>query len=161
MDKCGDKDGFLEYERNYPTGLFHQGWKDSEIDHLKINPPVAIVEMQGYAYAAFLATARLANVFCECALEERLIKKAKGLKNKFNKKFWMEKEKYFCLALDGKKNQRKAITSNPGHLLFTGIIEKDKIAPTVKRLFMPDMWQQRIFYQRRWLSAGFVRVYRL
>lgn len=142
MDEYGDKDndGFLEYERNYPTGLFHQGWKDSEVDHLKINPPVAIVEMQGYAYAAYLAAAKMANEFGECALTEELTKKAKKLKQRFNEKFWMEKQKYFCLALDGEKRQRKAITSNPGHLLFTGILEQDKIDLVVKRLFAPDIW---------------------
>ncbi|MGB9598598.1 MAG: amylo-alpha-1,6-glucosidase, partial [Minisyncoccales bacterium] len=56
------------------------------------------------------------------------------------KKFWMEKEKFFCLALDKNKRQRKAITSNPGHLLFTGIIEKEKIDFVIKRLFKDDLW---------------------
>ncbi|MCX6760860.1 MAG: hypothetical protein NTZ84_02045 [Candidatus Nealsonbacteria bacterium] len=52
----------------------------------------------------------------------------------------MEGKKYFTLALDGKNKQKETITSNPGHLLFTGILEKDKADLVVKRLFEPDMW---------------------
>jgi len=50
----GDKDGdsYIEYQRMNPYGLFHQGWRDGIEDHLKIKPPVAIVEVQGYVYAA-------------------------------------------------------------------------------------------------------------
>ena len=49
-------------------------------------------------------------------------------------------EKYFALALDGQKKQKRAITSNPGHLLFTEIIFKDKVDFVVKRLFQEDLW---------------------
>jgi glycogen debranching enzyme len=52
----------------------------------------------------------------------------------------MKKERYYALALDGEKKQRKAVTSNPGHLLFTEIITKDKIEPLISRLFQPDLW---------------------
>lgn len=54
METYGDLDGdyFLEYERQNPQGLFHQGWKDPSEDYFKIKPPVAIVEAQGYQYFA-------------------------------------------------------------------------------------------------------------
>jgi len=57
----GDKDGdlFIEYERQNPKGLFHQGWKDNFSDHLRIKPPVALVEIQGYQYLAFIEMAEI------------------------------------------------------------------------------------------------------
>lgn len=131
-----DQTGFLRYQRKKEQGqLFHQGWKDGFLNHLKIKPPVAIVEAQGYDYLALHQAAKLLN-------EEKYSHLAEELKKHFNEKFWMADEKYFALALDGEDQQRKAITSNPGHLLFTDIIEKDKIEPVVKRLFEPDMWTE-------------------
>ncbi|HEC92797.1 MAG TPA: hypothetical protein ENI51_07400 [Candidatus Atribacteria bacterium] len=138
----GDRDGdlFLEYRRQNPKGLFHQGWKDDFSNHLKIDPPVAIVEAQGYQYLALIETAKIFLEFKEEKLQKNLLKRAQELKEKFNKYFWMKQKKYFALALDGKKKQRKAITSNPGHLLFAGICDKEKERLVVKRLFAKDMW---------------------
>lgn len=142
IEECGDKDKdfFLEYQRKNPKGLFHQGWKDSFDNHLKIKPPVAIVEVQGYQYLALKEVSEIAKVKKDWDLAKKLKERAKNLKEKFNEKFWMEGKKYFALALDGKKQQRKAITSNPGHLLFTGIVREDKINFVVKRLFEKDFF---------------------
>ncbi|MCD6550032.1 hypothetical protein J7K24_00615 [bacterium] len=138
----GDKDGdlFLEYERQNPNGLFHQGWKDGFKNHLKITPPVAIVEAQGYQYLAFVESAKIFGQFGEKNIKKLLLKRAEHLKERFNKYFWMKEKKYFALALDGSKRQRKAVTSNPGHLLFTGICDKDKEKLIIKRIFAKDMW---------------------
>jgi len=136
-----DKDLYIEYERKNPKGLFHQGWKDSFEDHLKIEPPVALVEIQGYQYLALKEAAFLAEIKRDWDLVDKLEERAWQLKKKFNKDFWMEEENFFALALNGKKEKRKAITSNVGHLLFTGIIrEKEKILKVVKRLFEKDMF---------------------
>jgi len=142
MEECGDKDKdyFLEYERKNPNGLFHQGWKDDFKNHLKITSPVAIVEAQGYQYLALNEIAELAAIRKEHDLVEKLKERSASLKEEFNKKFWMEEENYFALGLNGKKEQRKAITSNPGHCLFTGIINEDKVEKVVERLFEKDMW---------------------
>lgn len=142
MENYGDsdKDLFLEYQRKNPKGLFHQCWKDMPKKDFKIKEPVAIVEAQGYQYLALKGTAFLAKSLKENDLSRKLLKRAENLKDSFNKIFWMEKENYFALALDGKRNQYKAITSNPGHLLFTGIIKKDKVPPVVKRIFQSDLW---------------------
>lgn len=143
IEEYGDKDRdlFIEYERKNPKGLFHQGWKDAFDDHLKIEPPVALVEVQGYQYLALREIAGLAEERKDWDLVDKLEERAWRLKKKFNEKFWMEDKKYFCLALDGKKEQKKAITSNPGHLLFTGIIrEKEKINLVVKKLFGKEMF---------------------
>jgi glycogen debranching enzyme len=134
-----DQDGFVEYARQNPYGLFHQGWKDGVGDHLKIEPPVAIVEAQGYIYAAYQTLAFLEK---ELGLNHvsKMPSLCKILKKKFNNDFWMEKQRYFALALDGAKRRRDAITSNPGHLLFTGIVDQSRIEPLVSRLFQPDLW---------------------
>jgi len=137
----GDADGdtFLEYQKK-GKGLFHQGWKDQFIDHLEIKPPVAIVEAQGYAYHALKRASSLATLFGEDDEADRCNRQANQLKKNFSQHFWMEKEKFFALALDGDKKQKKAITSNPGHLLFTEIVGEDHLEPLVQRLFEPDLW---------------------
>jgi glycogen debranching enzyme len=149
-----DKDYFLEYQRMSPTAYFHQGWKDSLEDRLRIEPPVALVEVQGYQYLALEGTADLADIRKDFELAKKLRERARLLKDEFNKKFWMDSldlslslstlkpsyERYFALALDGKKKQRRSITSNPGHLLFTGIVQGNKVDSVVKRLFQKDLW---------------------
>ena len=142
LEEYGDKDKdlFLEYQRKNPKGLFHQGWKDSFENHLKIEPPVALVEVQGYQYLALREIAVLAKMKKDWDLAKKLSERAKELKETFDKKFWMPEKDYFALALNGKKEQRKAITSNPGHLLFTGIIKDEKVNLVIKRLFGNDMW---------------------
>jgi len=142
IEECGDKDKdlFLEYQRKNPKGLFHQAWKDGFEDLLKIEPPVAIVEVQGYQYLALKETADLAEIKKDFDLTKELRERAEKLKEVFNEKFWMEDKNYFALALDGKKQQRKAITSNPGHLLFTRICEKGKEKLIAERLFQDDLW---------------------
>jgi len=137
----GDKDKnlFIEYEKKNPEGLNNQGWKDS--DGLKIKPSVEIVEVQGYEYLALESVVYLAEILNKNKNFIKILKERSGnLKEKFNQEFWMEDRKFFALALDGDKKQVKKITSNPGHLLFTGIIEENKIDFVVKRLFENDMW---------------------
>lgn len=142
IEKYGDLngDGFLDYEKKNSFGNFHHGWKDDYGNHLKIKPPVAIIEVQGYKYLALEEMARFAKIFGDIVFAKKLEMKAENLKENFNKKFWMKDKKFFALALDGKKRQKKAITSNPGQLLFTGIVDKEKICFIVKRLFKNDMW---------------------
>ncbi len=135
-----DKDYFLEYKRKNQKENFHQGWKDSFKNHLRITPPVAIVEVQGYQYLALKEIAKISKILGYKKLSQSLLKRAEILKQNFNKKFWMPKKNFYALALNKEKIQRKAITSNPGHLLFTGIIEENKITSVVKRLFQKDLW---------------------
>ncbi len=134
-----DGDGYVEYKRKNPYGLFHQGWKDGIEDHLRIKPPVAIVEVQGYVYAAYQSLEFLIKeIGGKISRDISPIKKT--LKSKFNRDFWMKKENFFALALDGDKKQKKTVTSNPGHLLFTGIVLENKVEMLVSRLFKEDLW---------------------
>ena len=131
--------GYLRYERKNPYGLFHQGWKDGSEDHLKIRPPVAIVEAQGYAFAAYRAFAKLAERFGATLVAAEASERARILQDRFNRNFWVRGE-FFALGLDRFDVPREVATSNPGHLLFTGILSSERAAQTVERLFRGDLW---------------------
>jgi glycogen debranching enzyme len=52
----------------------------------------------------------------------------------------MEDAGFYCLGLDSKKEQIRSISSNPGHLLWSGIVPRERAARMVQRLFQPDLW---------------------
>lgn len=147
MDDYGDidGDGFIEYSKRSPAGLINQGWKDSEDsvvhqDGSLAEPPIALAEVQGYAY---LARKRMADIYDALGfpdLGEIQSKKAGELKEAFNDAFWMKDEGYFALALDGSKNQVKSISSNPGQCLYCGIIDESLIPSVTERLMSPQMF---------------------
>lgn len=143
-EKYGDFDGdtLLEYERKNPVGLLHQGWKDSRMDHLGLTPPIELVEAQGYYYAALRGAAELALMLKNESLEKKLRARAEKSKEAVIKEFWLPEENFFTAALSGSKFPDNRISSNPGHLLFSGILdgEDDKIKAVVDRLFQNDMW---------------------
>jgi|SRR3989344_81962 len=137
-----NKYGFITYKRKNPAGLFHQGWKDSIIDHLKIAPPVAIIEEQGYAYMAYRNFAQMANILNrDEGLRAKATEAALRMKENLLKYFWWEEEKYFVIGLDNKNTQRKSVTSNVGHLLMCDDILNQEQAQLIRdRLFKEDMW---------------------
>lgn len=139
-----DNDLFIEYERRNGHGLKNQGWKDSHdsIHHPNGNlatPPIALVEVQGYTYQALLGMYYIASKLNK-SWASLLREHAYMLQDKFNKVFWMEKEQYFALGIDGEKQQIKTITSNPGHLLCSGIVDKERAVKIAKRLMEKDMF---------------------
>ena len=133
IDERGDVDGdgFIEYARAAETGLANQGWKDSHdavfhADGSLAKGPIALVEVQGYVYAARRLAAACANAL---GLPERavaLLAQAEALKARFEDAFWCEEIGTYALALDGAKQQCKVRTSNPGHVLATGIARRDR-----------------------------------
>jgi len=125
--------GYIWYERrNKKTGLENQCWKDSwdsisSRDGRIPGFPRATCELQGYAYDAKVRAARLARlVWKDAAFAERLEQEAADLKRRFNRDFWVEDGEYFALALDPDGAQVDALTSNNGHLLWSGIVDKSK-----------------------------------
>jgi glycogen debranching enzyme len=142
LDEYGDRDGdgYIEYERWEKTGLENQCWKDSwnsiVFANGEIAPlPRATCEIQGYAYDAKKRVARLARtVFEDPKWAEKLEREAETLKKKFNEDFWIPDRRFFALALDGQKRKVDALTSNIGHLLWSGIAERDKADACVKHL---------------------------
>jgi glycogen debranching enzyme len=136
-----DGDGYVEYERrNVETGLENQCWKDSGdsirfADGTIATGPIATCEIQGYVYDAKVRCARLARDRCDDAqLAERLEREAAELKRRFNEDFWLEERGFFALALDGEKRPVDSITSNVGHLLWSGIVNDDKADDVVRHL---------------------------
>jgi glycogen debranching enzyme len=143
-----DGDGYLEYRKRSSSemALDNQCWKDSDdsirfADGRRAEPPIATCELQGYAYDARLRTARLMReVWDDEETAERLEGDAEALKRRFNRDFWVRDRGHFALALDKDKNQVDSLTSNIGHLLFSGIVEERRAAATVRALIRPEMF---------------------
>ena len=128
-----DGDGYIEYHGGRAR---NQGWKDSDssltnTDGSTASLPAALCEVQAYLHRGLVGMSRR-----NPALE----KDAADLKRRFNRDFWLPKEKYFAQALDGSKRQVQAISSNPGHCLWTRIVDRSKAANVARRLMSPDLF---------------------
>jgi glycogen debranching enzyme len=146
MENYGDidRDGFIEYQAKNRKALINQGWKDSgdsilTEDGKHPKEPLALVEVQGYAFWAYTQAAWLFEMREDYQFANYLRMKAADLRQKFNRDFWIEDEQFFAYALDGDKNQIKDIVSNVGHLLVTGILDKNRAHAVVRRFMEPDM----------------------
>jgi glycogen debranching enzyme len=149
IDRYGDRDGdgYIEYERRVEkTGLDNQCWKDSWdsiafADGTIAPTPRATCELQGYAYDAKRRTARLAReVWNDPDWAAALDRSADDLKRRFNQDFWIPERGFFALALDGKKRKVDSLTSNIGHLLWSGIADDDKAKSCVQHLMSADLF---------------------
>ena len=142
-----DGDGFIEYTRRSSRGIRHQGWKDSDESMggtLGPRPsmPLALVEVQGYYYAALVELAWALRSYGDTeqkALAARLEKQGAGLKEKFNREFWYDEIGFYAQALDADKKPILSVTSNLGHCLWNGIVDEEKARMVVDRLMSPDM----------------------
>ncbi len=140
-----DGDGFQEYKTRSTRGFYNQGWKDSHdsIQHEDgtIAPlPIALCELQGYAFDAYLRMSEISKVWGDDDRAEALRKRAAALYDRFNETFWWEGEGTYYLALDGEKKPVRSVASNAGHLLGSGIVPPDRAKRVVDRLMQPDMW---------------------
>jgi len=148
MERYGDRDGdgYLEYQTRSKEGLANQCWKDSWNsilfkDGTVAKGPIATCEIQGYAYDARVRIARLAReVWDDPQLAARLDRDAATLRQRFNRDYWIEARGQYALALDGEKRQVDAMTSNVGHLLWSGIVPEDRAATMAQRLMSPEMF---------------------
>jgi glycogen debranching enzyme len=139
--------GYVSYQRrNEDTGLENQCWKDSwdsiSYRNGKIPGfPRATCELQGYAYDAKVRGARLARlVWKDQAYADKLEHEAADLKRRFNRDFWVEDGEYFALALDSEGKQVDALSSNNGHLLWSGIVDKTKAKAVAANLMGPRLF---------------------
>src|SRR5260370_4095981 len=125
----------------------NEGWKDSNdsltnVDGTDVLRPAALCEVQGYLYRAFSGLARR---------RPDLRVEAAGLRRRFNRDFWMPREGFVAQALDGRKRRVEAITSNPGHCLWSRILPPARARAVAKRLVSPDLfsgWGIRTLSQR-------------
>ena len=146
MEQYGDiyGDGYIRFQAKNRNALINQGWMDS-YDSIEISPgkrprePIALVEVQGYAYQSYVTAAKLYQKAGDFEYSKHLYQKAGILKQRFNTEFWMEDERFFAQALSGDNRQVRDIVSNVGHLLATGIVDDEKTPAVVNRLMQPDM----------------------
>jgi glycogen debranching enzyme len=140
-----DGDGYVEYRRATDRGLANQGWKDSW-DGVRFasgelpRPPIALCEVQGYVYGAYLARAHFADEVGDAGTAERFRSLATSLKVAFNRDFFLEDRGWFAMGLDADKKPIDALASNMGHCLWTGIVDEDKAAAVAKHLMSDEMF---------------------
>ncbi|MEX1357750.1 MAG: glycogen debranching N-terminal domain-containing protein [Gaiellaceae bacterium] len=149
IDEYGDRDGdgFVEFERRTPNGLDNQSWKDSFdsqrfADGRFAKTPIAPCEVQGYVYDAKRRTAELAReVWRDRELADRVDAEADELRRRFDEAFWVEERGgYYALALDGDKRPVDSLTSNIGHLLWSGIVPPERVDAVVDALMGESLW---------------------
>jgi len=143
-----DADGYIEYVKRSTSemALDNQGWRDSDdgilfADGRRAEAPIALAEHQGLAYDA---RRRMARLLREVSGDEeeaaRLEEDAAELAKRFNRDFWSTSRGHFVLGLDGEKQQIDSLTSDIGHLLWTGIVEEHRARATVRRLMQPELF---------------------
>jgi glycogen debranching enzyme len=147
MDRYGDRDGdgFQEYKTRSPRGIKHQGWKDSgdgvvDASGAQVEPPIALCELQGYAYDAKRRMADLYESLGDSARSARLSEEARVLRDRFNERFWLEGEGTYAFCLNQNKQPVTSVVSNPGHCLWSGIVPAERARRIVARLLADDMW---------------------
>jgi glycogen debranching enzyme len=147
IDRYGDRDGdgLQEYATRSPMGYENMGWKDSadgvlHPDGTPVKGPKALCELQGYVFDAWL---RMAEAFRALGREDEaraLEDKARQLKALVEEQFWCEEIGTYAFCLDGDKRPVLTVTSNPGHLLWSGLPSQERAGRVVARLLAPDMW---------------------
>jgi Glycogen debranching enzyme len=147
IDRHGDcdGDGFVEYARKRPEGLRNQGWKDSEdsvmhADGALAEGPIALCEVQGYVHAGKHGAAVMADALGLNQRAHKLRQEAERLREAFEAAFWLDDLGTYALALDGAKRPCRVESSNPGHLLYCGIVSPERAARVADSLMGPDMF---------------------
>jgi len=140
LDNHGDAngDGLIDYQRGEQSGLANQGWKDS-VDSVFHDDgrfpagPIALVEVQGYAFAAWRALAAMARRLGQGGAEV-WEQRAEAMRAAVEERFWLEAQEFYALAIDGEGAPCGPKTSNPGHLLFVGLPSPERAAKVTRRL---------------------------
>ena len=147
IDEWGDRDGdgFVEYERRAPNGIYNQGWKDStgsvrDRHGSEAVPPIALAEVQGYVYDAKRRMARLARIRGEQDLASRLDAESETLRAHFEAAFWQPDQRYYAIGLDRDKRPADAIASNAGHCLWSGIVSPERARDVADRLLSDELF---------------------
>jgi len=131
--------GFLDYQRGETSGLANQGWKDSEdsvfhADGRIPDGPISLVEVQGYAFAAFRAMSELAARRGEKDRADHWTRRAQRMRDAVERLFWMPEREFYGIAIDGEGALCRVRASNPGHLLFVALPVRDRAEATARQL---------------------------
>ncbi len=143
LEQYGDSngDGLLDYQRAAESGLTNQGWKDSldsvfHDDGRFAAGPVALVEVQGYAFAAWRAMAFLAERLGEPGAAAWAAR-SELMRETVESRFWMNEREFYALAIDGASEVCGPLASNAGHLLFVGLPAPDRAEKVSRHLLSP------------------------
>ena len=144
LEKYGDRDGdgFVEYGRRSNEGLANQGWKDSHdsifhSDGSLAKGPIALVEVQAYAFGAWCAAAAIARGIGRPERAVAFDERAQTLRTAFDAAFFDPTLNAYVLALDGEKRPCRVRTSNAGHALLTGLALPERAEAVVNTLMGP------------------------
>jgi hypothetical protein len=141
-----DGDGFLEFAPAEPgKGLVVQSWKDSRdsmshADGTLATGGLAVSEVQGYAYAAYLGAAESLDALGDEALARRWRDRAATLRKRFHTAFWLDDMGTYAMALDGEKRPLRVQSSDAGQLLWTGIVPEETAARLVATLMSEPLF---------------------
>jgi glycogen debranching enzyme len=140
-----DGDGFIEYDRKSMNGLVNQGWKDSgdaifHADGRLAQAPIALAEVQGYAYAAYVGAGRLAVALGHEEKAAELQRLAERLRQRFEEKFWREELGTYAIALDGDKQPCCVKSSNAGQVLLGGLCSAERAERVAASLMAPEFF---------------------
>lgn len=136
-------DGYLMYESN--GALSNKGWKDSGDSNSNrqgdlLSGRIALSEAQGYLYDAWAQASKLQKILGNAEQAASYEQRAAALKGKFNKDFWMPDRNFPALSINEKMQQADVVSSNPGHLLSSGILSTPRKGLVADRLMSPDMF---------------------
>jgi glycogen debranching enzyme len=131
--------GFLDYARGESTGLVNQAWKDSHDsmfheDGSFPKGPLAVVEVQGYAYAALKSMSELATRRGNETQGTQWLRKADSLRAAIEERFWIPQMHYYAIAIDGDGSPCRVYASNAGHLLYCGVPNEERAALVAAQL---------------------------
>lgn len=154
-----DGDGLLEYAPNTNEGHVVQSWKDSydsqsHRDGSLAKGAIAVCEVQGYAYMAYLAAADFYALLGQAEKAQHWKEKAAHIKALFHQQFWLPQQQTYAMGLDGEKKALGVLSSNPGHLLWSGIVPEAFANALVKTLFSEALYSG---WGVRTLGSGEVR----
>jgi glycogen debranching enzyme len=154
-----DGDGLIEYAPNQDKGHVVQSWKDSHDsqshrDGTLAQGAIAVCEVQGYGYMAYRAGAEFYRALANESHAAHWDASAEQIKAIFHQKFWLPQQNIYAAGLDGEKNPMATLTSNPGHLLWSGIVSEEVAPKLVKTMFDKELWSG---WGVRTLGSGEVR----
>jgi glycogen debranching enzyme len=138
-DNAARHGGLIGYARGEATGLANQGWKDSHdsvfhADGSSPRGPIALVEVQGYAYAALCGMARLAHARGDEDAAAHWKAATRNIAQRVEDAFWLEELQFYALALDGDGRPCRVRSSNVGHLLYSGLPRSERGCAVAKQL---------------------------